>query len=123
VYQHLIECRGDGSDIAWGEVFQARLLEAGLHLDDYNRRNPFNASALHCACLTSDKAACRYLINQGVDVNRGVDKIRCPIISCQHSRSGADGWDIRQLPRERDVDSAIPMTILTASTSLRCCSM
>jgi len=111
VYQLLIECRGDGSDIAWGEVFQARLLEAGLHLDDFNMQDPFNASALHCACLASDTAACRYLINQGVDVNRRASKIRCPIIRRQHSRSGVDGWDIRQLPHERDVHSALPMTI------------
>jgi len=110
VYQLLIECRGDGSDIAWGEVFQARLLEAGLHLDDYNWV-PYNASALHYACLASDTAACRYLINQGVDVNRQVNEIRCPIIRRQHSRSGVDGWDIRQLPHERDVHSALPMTI------------
>jgi len=111
VYQLLIECRGNGSDVAWGEVFQARLLEAGLHLDDYNMRNPFSASALHFACLASDKAACRYLINQGVDVNRGVYEIRCPIIRCQHSRSGVDGWDIRRLPHERDINLAKPMTI------------
>jgi hypothetical protein len=72
---------------------------------------PFNASALHYACLASDTAACRYLINQGVDVNRRASNIRCPIIRRQHSRSGVDGWDIRQLPHERDVDSARPMAI------------
>jgi hypothetical protein len=111
VYQLLIECRDDGSDIAWGEVFQARLLEAGLRLDDSNKRNPFDASALHYACLASDTAECRYLVNQGVDVNRQVGGFRCPIIRRQHSRSGVDGWDIRQLPHERDVDLAKPMTI------------
>jgi hypothetical protein len=37
--------------------------------------------------------------------------MRCPIIHRQHSRSGADGWDIRRLPRERKNLSAMPMTI------------
>jgi len=69
VYALVRECLAEAADGSpW--LFQARMLQAGLSVNDGDTLSSSkHMAALHWACYYADPAACRFLLHQGANVN------------------------------------------------------